>query len=208
MTEILESYNPGAIERAAELVRLGHLVAFPTDTLYGVGADISNSEAIKKLYQAKNRSRDKGIPILLAAKEHVHSIAEDIPPEAEALMDGYWPGPLTLILKKQANLAPELSPNIGIAVRVPGNDVARALIKEVGGAMAVTSANLSGSDAALTAREALEALEGAISAVVDGGPVQLGVASTIIDFTSHPARLVRPGPIPANVISRGEAKQT
>ena len=123
-------------------------------------------------------------------------------------MENYWPGPLTLILKKKRDLAPELSRNEGIAVRMPDNDVALSLIEKVGGAMAVTSANQSGSVEALTAREALNALEGSIAAVVDGGAVQLGVASTIIDFTGTQPGLIRLGPIPAEVLLRGEVART
>ena len=120
MAEILDGRRPEIIEEAANLIRLGYLIAFPTDTLYGVGADVSNPDAIDRLYAAKNRTRDKGIPVLLASKNDVDNIAQDIAASASALMDKYWPGPLTLILRKRAGLAAELSPNPGIAVRVPG----------------------------------------------------------------------------------------
>ena len=204
MAEILDGRRPEAIEEAADLIRLGYLVAFPTDTLYGVGADVSNPDAIEKLYAAKNRSRDKGIPVLLASKSDLDNIAEDIAPSASALMDRFWPGPLTLILRKRADLAAELSPNPGIAVRVPGNKIAQSLIRRVGGAIAATSANQSGSEPALTAEEARLALGDSIAAVIDGGPVQFGVASTIVDFTSSPPRLIRPGPIPVSDLPVGE----
>jgi L-threonylcarbamoyladenylate synthase len=198
MAVVLDARRPEDIEQAAELIRLGQLVAFPTDTLYGVGADVSNPDAIEKLYAAKNRSKDKGIPVLLASKTDISDIAQDIAPSARTLMDRFWPGPLTLILRKRADLAAGLSPNTGIAVRVPGNKVAQNLIRQTGGAIAATSANRSGSKPALTAEEARLALGDSIAAVLDGGPVQLGVASTILDFTCRPPKLVRPGPISAS----------
>ncbi len=204
MAEILDGRRPETIEEAANLIRLGYLIAFPTDTLYGVGADVSNPDAIDRLYAAKNRTRDKGIPVVLASKSDIDKIAQDISPSASALMDKYWPGPLTLILRKRASLAAELSPNPGIAVRVPGNKVAQSLIRRVGGAIAATSANQSGSEPALTAEEARLALGDSIAAVIDGGAVKFGVASTIVDFTCSPPRLVRPGPIPASDLLLGE----
>ena len=207
MTKILGAEEPGTIEKAAKLIKAGELVAFPTDTLYGVGADISNAGALVRLYKAKNRPRSKGIPILLASKNYTTTVAAAVPEEAKVLMEYYWPGPLTLILRKQPSIAAELSPNEGIAVRVPGNDVARALIERTGGALAVTSVNQSGLAPALTAEEALTALGDAISAVIDGGAVQYGIASTIIDFTTDPPRLVRAGPIPAGDLIRDEAEK-
>jgi L-threonylcarbamoyladenylate synthase len=204
MTMILDSDRPEAIEQAAELIRLGNLVAFPTDTLYGVGADISNPAAIEKLYRAKNRSKDKGIPILIADGVDVDNIAASIPSEARTIIKKFWPGPLTLILQKREDLASGLSPNQGIAVRVPGNPIARRLIRAAGGAIAASSANQSGSDPALTANQALIALRGSIAAVLDGGPVEFGVASTILDFTTDPPRIVRQGPISADDLEVGE----
>ncbi|HET6446932.1 MAG TPA: L-threonylcarbamoyladenylate synthase [candidate division Zixibacteria bacterium] len=201
---ILDAGRPEAIEQAAELIRLGSLVAFPTDTLYGVGADISNPDAIDQLYRAKNRPKDKGIPVLIADGVDVDNIATSIPSEARALIEKFWPGPLTLILQKREDLASGLSPNQGIAVRVPGNLIARRLIRAAGGAIAASSANQSGSDPALTADQALIALRGSIAAVLDGGPVEFGVASTILDFTTHPPRIVRQGPISAVDLEIGE----
>jgi L-threonylcarbamoyladenylate synthase len=206
MATILDASQPEAIEEAAALIKRGHLVAFPTDTLYGVGASIADPDAIDKLYLAKKRPRQKGIPILLASKKDVDSVATCIPPEARTLIDKYWPGPLTLVLQKQSDLTSALTPNQGIAVRVPDHVVARRLIRSAGGAIAASSANQSGSDPALTAAEALAALEGSIAAVLDGGAVRHGVASTILDFTSEPPRLIRPGPIPAADLIAGDSQ--
>ncbi len=203
---MLDASRPETIEQAAELIMLGYLVAFPTDTLYGVGADVTNPDAIDKLYIAKNRPRHKGIPVLLAGKSDLDSIAMRIPAEARTLIDRYWPGPLTLILHKRSDLASGLSPNQGIAVRVPDNVIARRLISSAGGAIAASSANQSGSNPALTADQAMMALQGSIAAVLDGGAVRHGVASTILDFTSDPPRIIRKGPIPARDLVVGDLK--
>ncbi len=206
MAKMLDASHPEAIEQAAELIKLGCLVAFPTDTLYGVGADVADPDAIDKLYIAKNRPRQKGIPVLLASKNDVDSIAMRIPAEARKLMDRYWPGPLTMILQKRLDLASGLSPNQGIAVRVPDNVIARRLISSVGGAIATSSANQSGSSPALTADQAMTALQGSIAAVLDGGAVRHGVASTILDFTSDPPCIIRNGPIPTSDLIAGDLK--
>ncbi|MGB3713496.1 MAG: L-threonylcarbamoyladenylate synthase [Candidatus Promineifilaceae bacterium] len=206
MAKMLDASHPEAIEQAAELIKLGYLVAFPTDTLYGVGVNVADPDAIDKLYIAKNRSRQKGIPVLLARKSDVDSIAMRIPAEARALIDRYWPGPLTLILHKRLDLASGLSPNQGIAVRVPDNVIARRLINSAGGAIATSSANQSGSSPALTADQAMRALKGSIAAVLDGGAVRHGVASTILDFTSDPPRIIRNGPIPTKELIVGDLK--
>lgn len=206
MVKMLDASRPETIEQAAELIMLGYLVAFPTDTLYGVGADVTNPDAIDKLYIAKNRPRHKGIPVLLAGKSDLDSIAMRIPAEARTLIDRYWPGPLTLILHKRSDLTSGLSPNQGIAVRVPDNVIARRLISSAGGAIAASSANQSGSDPALTAEQAMMALQGSIAAVLDGGVVRHGVASTILDFTSDPPRIIRKGPIPARDLVVGDLK--
>jgi L-threonylcarbamoyladenylate synthase len=206
MAKKLDASQPESIEQAAELIKLGCLVGFPTDTVYGVGADVADPEAINQLYIAKGRPRQKGIPVLLASTNDVESIAMRIPDEARRLMDRYWPGPLTMILQKRLDLVSGLSPNQGIAVRVPDNAIARLLISSVGGALASSSANKSGSSPALTADQAVKALQRSLAAVLDGGTVRHGVASTILDFTSDPPCIVRTGPIPISDLLVGDLK--
>jgi len=176
-------------------------VAFPTDTLYGVGADAFSATAIANLYRAKGRSADKGIPVLLADTAHLRLVVEEVPEGARALIAAYWPGPLTLIMPKKVGLPANLSRGDNIAVRVPDNPIARRFIAEAGGAVATTSANRSGEAPACTAREALAALGEEISAVLDGGPVEHGLASTILDCTTLPPRIVRKGPISAQALA-------
>jgi L-threonylcarbamoyladenylate synthase len=204
-TKLLDANQAGSIELAAGLLRRGQLVAFPTDTVYGVGAHYDFPEAIERLYQVKRRPLDKGIPILLAEPAMVSKVAREVPEVASTLIQRFWPGPLTLILPKRADLATVISPNRGVAVRVPADTVARRLIYEAGGVVATTSANLSGEQPASSALLAMEALRGSVAAVVDGGPVHLGQPSTVLDCTVDPPRILRSGPISKQALSREEA---
>lgn len=194
-TRLLRADQPGAIDEAASLLKQGLLVVFPTDTVYGVGADPFNPAAIEQLYQAKGRSTEKGIPILLGDLADLNKIVRSITPEAKILVERYWPGPLTLVLLKSESLPVVLTPNEGIAVRIPDNEIARQLIRAVGGAVAASSANLSGGRPAHDGHEALTALSGSVAAVLDGGPVHHGQASTVLDCTVSPPRLLRRGPV-------------
>lgn len=197
-TEYLYAGYPGAIERAADLLKAGQLVVFPTDTLYGVGGLAFNNAAVTALYQVKGRSLEKGIPILLADGDHVQLVAKDIPGIAQSMMDNVWPGALTLIVPRREGLPEGISPNANIAVRIPEHPVARAIIRAAGGAVATSSANLSGAAPARDAQEALQALEGRVAAVVDDGPAPRGVASTIVDCTVQPPRILRQGALSAD----------
>lgn len=207
-TELLRADEPGAVEQAADLLIRGHLVAFPTDTLYGVGAILSDSAAIQRLYQVKGRPLNKGIPILLADRDDVHSVVRQVPDLAWPLMANYWPGPLTLILPKHPDLPAVISPNEGVALRIPDSQIGRRLIRAAGGAVATSSANRSGEPPACTAGEVLEALGGRIAAILDGGPVALGQASTVLDCTATPPSLLRQGPIPAQALLAASANST
>lgn len=196
-TEFLHAADSGVIERAASMLSAGNLVVFPTDTLYGVGANTFDESALAALFEVKARMLEKGIPVLLADHEHIELVAREIPAYAIELAERFWPGPLTLIVPRRRDLPPNISPNENIAVRVPKHDVARAIILAAGGAVATTSANLSGDPPARDAVEALQALQGRVAAVVDGGPAQHGVASTIVDCTVDPPRILRPGALSA-----------
>lgn len=194
-TEILDGFAPDAIEYAAQLLRQGELVAFPTDTVYGVGALAFDAAAIAKLYTAKGRPLDKAIPILVSDIEQLEQIAAAIPDLAQHLIARHWPGPLTLILPKRDNLPANISSNAGIATRIPDHDICRSLIRAAGGAVATTSANLSGEREAQTAAEAYAYLKGEVAAVVDGGPAKHAIASTIINCLVNPPQIVRQGPV-------------
>jgi L-threonylcarbamoyladenylate synthase len=194
-TRHLRAEEPGAIAAAAELLRQGHLVVFPTDTLYGIGANAFNAEAITRLYQVKARPQQKGIPILLSDLHQLQNVIRDIPDMAIAYYERYWPGPLTLIMPKHRDLPAVISPNEGVAVRIPDNDVTRALIRAAGGMVATSSANRSGQRPARTGADAMRLLGGQVSAVLDDGPCPEEVASTIIDCLGKEPVIIREGPI-------------
>lgn len=189
-TRLIKADVPGAVEEAAAALTRGEVVAFPTDTVYGVAAGHGHIEA---LYKAKGRPKDKRIPILLSDVSHLEASAI-VTPAARALAQRFWPGPLTIVL---------VAPRRGsVAFRVPANDLARRLIAASGGGLPVTSANLSGRPDATTAAEVLEQLDGRIALVIDGGTTPAGVPSTIVDCTAAEPRILREGAVSAAQIER------
>lgn len=190
----VSAQQPGAIEEAVAALRAGQLVVFPTDTVYGVGAMALDAQAVEALYRAKGRPLDKAIPILLADAEQVRQVARDIPDITWQLAERFWPGGLTLVLPAAPHL-PAVLRAVGetIAVRVPNHPVALALIASLGGPLAATSANRSGDLPALTAAEAEAALGDKVDIILDAGRVPTGVASTVLDLTADPPRVLRPG---------------
>jgi L-threonylcarbamoyladenylate synthase len=184
------------VDRAAALLRAGELVAFPTDTVYGVGAIAWDAAAVGKLYAAKLRSIDKAIPVLLADPADIALIARDLPPTALRIAEHFWPGPLTLVVPRADRVPDEVTAGGDtVAVRVPDHDLARALIRAVGAPLATTSANLSGQASPVTAQEVAAQLGERIALILDGGRCPGGVPSTILDLTQPQPRIVRPGPV-------------
>jgi L-threonylcarbamoyladenylate synthase len=196
-TEILLATDPHAIDRACEVLEAGGLVAFPTDTVYGVGADAFQPRAVERIYEVKGRPLAKAIPLLIDDGEKLHMVAEDIPEVAWALAKRFWPGALTVVLHRKPEV-PDIVTGGGatIAVRVPDHSFALGLIRAVGGVLAATSANLSGCADPTTAGEVMGYLEGRIGLVLDGGRCPGGTPSTVIDLTKTPPEVVRLGPIP------------
>ncbi|MFK7801456.1 MAG: L-threonylcarbamoyladenylate synthase [Anaerolineae bacterium] len=194
-THRLNGTSPYDITTGASLLKAGSTVVFPTDTVYGVGAGAFSSTGIAKLYAAKIREAEKGIPVLLADLADLDQIAADVSQAAWDLAERYWPGALTLIIPKSSNLPANISPNHGIAVRIPDHDLCRDLIRQVGGAVAATSANISGQPAALSANDAFAQLDGRVDAIIDGGTVLGGVPSTIISLLEEQPKILRQGPI-------------
>jgi L-threonylcarbamoyladenylate synthase len=188
-----------AVEQIAEAVyvlRGGGLVAFPTDTVYGVGTCAFDAQAVERLYAAKERPPGKAIAILLARSQDVDLVAQEVPPVGRRLAAQFWPGPLTLVLARRAALPDVLaSGGATVAVRVPDHPLARALISALAAPLAATSANLSGQPDPVSADEVLAQLGGRIDLVLDGGPCPGGKPSTVIDLTVQPPALLRPGPI-------------
>jgi len=206
ITKQLNAKTTNAIQEAADLLKQGYVIAFPTDTLYGIGVDPFDPVAIERLYQVKGRSIDKGIPILLADTADLEKVAINIPALVQTLIEQYWPGPLTLVVPKHPKLPDVISPNHGIAVRIPDHAVSRAFIRAAGGVVATSSANRSGEIPARNAAEALQALNGRIAAVLDGGQVQHGQASTVLDCMSDPPKVLREGPVTVKNLSRLKTK--
>ncbi len=189
--------NSETIHLAASLIRQGGLVAFPTETVYGLGADALNSNAVLALFKAKRRPHDNPPIVHVGKIEDVYKLAREVPAKAEKLMELFWPGPLTLIFKRL-----EIVPAVTvagldtIAVRMPKHNVALALIRESERPIAAPSANLAGKPSPTTAEHVLEDLEGRIDAVLDAGPTQIGVESTVLDMTVDPPQVLRPGGTP------------
>lgn len=187
--------DAAAIYQAVAELHAGNLVVFPTDTVYGLGADAFSAAAIDRLYTVKQRAADKGIPILIAGADDLWQVVRHVPSFVSDLIARFWPGALTLILPKRPGLPPNLSANDGVAVRMPDNDAARAFIRAAGGAIAASSANRSGQPPARSAAMALDDLGSLVTVILDGGPSPQEQASTILDCTTDPPRLLRQGPV-------------
>lgn len=184
-----------SITEAARILSAGGLVVFPTDTVYGVGAHAFQPQAVEKIYAAKIRPRDKAIPLLLATPDDLSLVVESVPPTAHLLAERFWPGGLTLVLRKRAVVSTAVSAGPTVAVRIPDHPVTQALIAALGAPLAATSANLAGNPSPVTAQEAVEELGGRIELVLDGGPCPGGVPSTVLDLTTDPPTILRPGAI-------------
>lgn len=194
MTRIVPAGKRGALERAIQVLRGGGVIAFPTDTVYGLGCLAWDGQAIGRLFEIKGRGMEKAIPVLLGDPSGLPGVAEWIPPTAVRLADRFWPGPLTLVVPRKRDLPSILGPDPTVGVRVPDHEFAR-LVLRAAGPMAVTSANPSGGANPLTAEDVRTGLGDGPDLVLDGGPSPGGVPSTVVDCVSAPPRLVRPGPI-------------
>lgn len=195
-TEVMPATYARAIDEAVWVLKQGGLVAFPTDTVYGVGAHAFLPQAVEQIYHVKGRPRSKPIAILMEGAAHLPDLAENLAPEAWLLAERFWPGPLTIVLRRGPSIPDVITAGgPSVAVRVPEHEFALRLIGAAGGALAATSANLSGHPDPVTAQEVLGYLEGRIDLILDGGPCPGGQASTVIDLTGVSPTVVRPGPI-------------
>jgi L-threonylcarbamoyladenylate synthase len=184
-----------AIEAASSAVRRGRLVVIPTDTVYGVGADAFDADAVARLLAAKGRGREKPPPVLVSSTGTLDALATQVPSYVTVLVQRFWPGALTLVCHQQPSLQWDLGETRGtVAVRMPDDELARALLDRTG-PLAVSSANLTGREPARDADEAIEMLGDSVAVVVDGGTSPGGVASTILDATGERPRLLRLGAI-------------
>jgi len=202
-TQIIASTDADAVEKACRLLETGGLVAFPTDTVYGLGAHAFLPEAVEKIYRAKERPLTKAIPLLLDSAESLHRVAQDITPQAWDLAEKFWPGALTVVLYRQP-VVPDVVTGGGptVALRVPDHPFALRLIRAAGGALAATSANLTGRPDPQTAPEVLNYLEGRVDLILDGGRCPGGIPSTVMDMTKAPPEILRPGAIPREALEQ------
>src|SRR5574341_585557 len=193
-TLVLRADSPEAIQRAMEILHTGGLVAFPTDTVYGVGALAFDGRAVESIYMAKDRPAEKAIPVLLGDSADLGKITPRVPEMARRLAARFWPGPLTLVVPKKSNLPEAVSATDTVGVRVPSHRAARTLL-QAAGPMAVTSANISGQPSPSTADEVLAQLGERIGLILDGGRTPGGTPSTVVDCTGQQPAIVRAGPI-------------
>lgn len=201
-TLLLSAQDSKTAEIAANLVRRGELVAVPTETVYGLGADGLNEAAVAKIFEAKGRPQDNPLIIHVSCSAEIDRYCHDVPPEAYRLAEKFWPGPLTMVLPAGDIVPKRTTGGLStVAVRCPDCAVTREVIRLSGVPLAAPSANISGKPSTTTAEHVLHDHDGRIAAIIDGGPCRVGVESTIVDLTEHPARLLRPGGITAEQLA-------
>ncbi|MFO0903484.1 MAG: L-threonylcarbamoyladenylate synthase [Pirellulales bacterium] len=189
--------------KAAALLHAGRLVAFPTETVYGLGADAANPTAVARIFQAKGRPADHPLIVHLADAQQLDDWARDIPDYARRLAAAFWPGPLTLILPRQPHVSDVVTGGLDtVGLRVPSHPVAHALLVAFGGGIAAPSANRFGRVSPTRAQHVLDELRGAVEMILDGGPCSVGVESTIVDATGPAPVVLRPGGVTREAIER------
>ena len=196
MTEVLPATSSKAIRKAVHLLREGEMVAFPTDTVYGVGANAFERFAVRQIFDLKKRPRHKSLPVFIYQIDDLNLVARDVPNRAWPLLQKFWPGALTVVLPKNSALPDDVTGGqSSVAVRIPDHPVCLDLVIRVGRPLAVTSANLSGQPTPNTAWKVAEQLGEGLALVLDGGPSSTTQPSTIIDLSKTPPRLLRQGPL-------------
>jgi len=194
LTKILPINDPQAIPTARQIIENAGIIAFPTDTIYGLASNPFCPTGIQKIYQAKDRPDEKALPILIGAYGQLDALVLMVSEQVERIIKTFWPGPLTLILPKGSNLPPELSPYPTVGVRMPDLAFTLKLLMETG-PLATTSANRSGGINPTTAQEVLDQLDGRIDLILDGGKTPGPTASTVVDTTGPELKILREGPI-------------
>lgn len=189
------------LREAADILMSGGLVAFPTETVYGLGADALNPQAAKKIYAAKGRPSDNPLIVHIADEEEMGKLAREVPDMAKKLAQAFWPGPMTLVMKKREIVPLETSGGLDtVGIRMPSNEIARSLIRLAKTPIAAPSANTSGRPSPTQAEHVWEDLNGKVNAIIDGGPVGIGLESTIIDVTGSVPMILRPGAITMEMV--------
>ncbi len=190
------------IHRAAQAIQRGELVAFPTETVYGLAADAFNENAVERVFEVKGRPKNNPLPVQVASVQDVFSLAIDVPASALRLMEKFWPGPLTLVLRASPHVSELITAGTGkIGIRIPDHPVALALIRSAGTPIVAPSANKSGEPPPTTAEQVLAYFDGKIEIVLDAGPTEIKVSSTVIDITEKPPRILREGSITLDMLA-------
>lgn len=202
MVTIIETDSAkSSITEAVKIMKEGGVIAYPTETFYGLGADIRNARALEKIYAIKGRDFDKPISIIIGSRDDVATFARDIAPAAEILMDRFWPGGITLLFNASQDVPGKLTAKTGkIGIRLSSNPVATLLAQNLSGAITATSANRSGQEECVSVEEVMNSIGGKLDAVIDGGRTPGGAGSTIVDTTVDPPVIVREGIIPSSAI--------
>lgn len=202
-TRFGNGYEHAVIRAAADILRRGGLVAFPTETVYGLGADALNADAAAKIYAAKGRPSDNPLIVHIADTKDVYALAERVPENAVMLMEAFWPGPLTIILPKKPIVPDGTTGGLStVAIRMPSHPVAQELIRQSGVYIAAPSANTSGRPSPTTAAHVAEDMNGRIDMILDGGEVGIGIESTIVDLTGDIPTILRPGYITKSMLEQ------
>ena len=203
MKTILAPAHAESIRQAAEIIREGGVVGFPTETVYGLGGDALNGEAAKRIFAAKGRPGDNPLIVHVSSMSEIDPLIDgEVPEVARKLAEAYWPGPLTMIMKKSRLIPGEVSAGLQtVGIRMPASETARALIREAGRPIAAPSANRSGRPSPTTAKHVLDDMDGRIPMIIDGGSCQVGLESTVLDVTGDVPRVLRPGGVTPEMIA-------
>jgi len=204
MIPIIKINSDGSsVMEAVRIMKEGGVIAYPTETFYGLGADIRNAQAIEKIYAIKGRDFDKPVSIIIGSRKDLAMFARDITPAAETLMDRFWPGGITLLFNASQDVPGKLTAKTGkIGIRLSSNPIATLLAQNLSGAITATSANRSGQKECVSIEEVMDSIGEKLDAVIDGGRTPGGSGSTIVDVTVDPPIIVREGIVPLSVIEK------
>ncbi len=203
MKTILAPVSPESISQAAQIIRAGGVVGFPTETVYGLGGNALDGEAAKKIFAAKGRPGDNPLIVHITSMREIDRLIEgEVPETAKKLAAAYWPGPLTMIMKKSSLIPDEVSAGLKtVGIRMPASEAARALIRETGLPIAAPSATRSGRPSPTTAQHVMDDMDGRIPMIIDGGASEVGLESTVLDVTGEVPRVLRPGGVTPEMIA-------
>jgi len=201
ITRIISTSDPESIQAAAVVLQQGGLVAFPTDTVYGLAVPINSQSGIDRIFEVKGRDYNKAIAVLVGSLAHIPLLTPGFPDKAQKLADSFWPGALTLVVEILPGLPPNLSPYPTIGIRMPNHPFALALLQKTG-PLATTSANLSGGANTITAAQVLQQLDGKIDLLIDGGETPGAVPSTVVDCTKPDLVILRQGAVLEDELKR------